>query len=325
MKISFTKFPIDISLCFLWSIIILPIAFYSMDDTIRIILGLPYIIFIPGYVLFFALFPTKKKDQGIDTIERVALSFGLSIALVPLIGYLLNFTPWGIRLESILISLFFFNIFVCFIAFYRWYKAPIEKRIIFSFEISPLKTKSKLEKILILFFGLSIIIAFSTLIYVISNPRTGETFTEFYVLGPQGKIAEYPQNLLIGENGSVIIGLVNHEYKTMNYTIEIWLINETTSYNKTVQKNETTYIHMWFINKITQPLNNTPITNDKEWKSQWEYNYTFQIKRRGEYKLTFLLFTTSTPDYHYYEDYKNVAEQKIQYAYERTYLTLYVN
>jgi len=46
----------------------------------------------------------KKKKQrpqprhtveGIDGIERVALSFGLSIAIVPLIGLVLNFTPWG--------------------------------------------------------------------------------------------------------------------------------------------------------------------------------------------------------------------------------------
>jgi uncharacterized membrane protein len=180
------------------------------------------------------------------------------------------------------------------------------------------------DLILILFLGLSIIIAFSTVIYVIINPRTGENFTEFYILGPEGKITGYPHNLSIGENGSVIIGLVNHEYKTMNYTIEIWLINETTSYNKSTQTNETTYTHMWFFNKITRQLNYTSITNDTEWKSQWEYNYTFQIKRRGEYKLTFLLFITPTPDYKYYEDYKNVGKQKIDYAYERTYLTLYV-
>jgi len=324
MKVSFTKFPIDIFLFFLWSIIILPVVFYSMDNTVRIILSLPFIIFIPGYVVLFALFPTKKTERGIGNAERVALSFGVSIALVPFIAYLLNFTPWGIRLSSILFSLFFFNIFVCFIAFYRWYKAPSEKRIIFSLEISSLKTKSSLEKILIIILGLSIIISFSTLFYVINNPRTGEAFTEFYFLGPGGKIAGYPQNLFIGENGSIIIGLVNHEYKTMNYTIEIWLINETTSYNTTSQKNETTYAHMWFLNKVTQPLNNMPITTDKEWKSQWEYNYTFQIKRRGEYKLTFLLFTTPTPDYHYYEDYRNLAKQKIQYAYGRTYLTLYI-
>ncbi len=42
--------------------------------------------------------------EGIDGIERVALSFGLSIAIVPLIGLALNFTPWGIRLVPIMIA-----------------------------------------------------------------------------------------------------------------------------------------------------------------------------------------------------------------------------
>src|SRR5699024_12451412 len=38
-----------------------------------------------------------RRAGSIDGIERVALSFGLSIAITPLIGLLLNFTPFGIR------------------------------------------------------------------------------------------------------------------------------------------------------------------------------------------------------------------------------------
>lgn len=324
MRISFTKFPISLFVCFLWSIIILPITLYPMDTAIRTVFGLPFLIFIPGYILVFALFPTKKIVQGIDTTERIALSFGLSIAIVPLIGFLLNYTPGGIGLQSILLSLLVFNIIVSFIAFYRWNKAPSQNRIIFSFEFSYFKTKNKFEMILIIFLVLSIIITFSTIIYVINNPRTGETFTEFYLLGSKGEIVGYPRNLSIGEDGSVIIGLVNHEYKTINYTIEIWLIEETYSYNTTTHTNETTYTHMWFMDKFTQSLKSISFTNDKDWKSQWEYNYTFQIKRRGEYKLTFLLFTTPAQEYNRYEDYKNIAEQWMKNAYQRTYLNINV-
>ena len=69
-----------------------------MKHPIRIILGLLFVLFLPGYSLIAALFP-KKKD--LDTIERLALSFGLSIAITPLIGLLLNYTPFGIRLTPI--------------------------------------------------------------------------------------------------------------------------------------------------------------------------------------------------------------------------------
>lgn len=70
------------------------IAFYP-DNLLRKALGLAFVLFFPGYVFITALFPEKKE---LDNLERLALSLGLSIAIVPLIGLLLNYTPWGIRL-----------------------------------------------------------------------------------------------------------------------------------------------------------------------------------------------------------------------------------
>ena len=80
------------------------IAFFP-NVVIRVVLGLPLVLFFPGYTLLSALFPRRKS---LNDIERFALSFGISIAVVPLIGLALNYTPWGIRLYPILISLFVF-------------------------------------------------------------------------------------------------------------------------------------------------------------------------------------------------------------------------
>ena len=55
--------------------------------------SLVFVLFLPGYSLIKALFSSKE----LDNIERLALSVGLSLALVPLVGLLLNYTPWGIR------------------------------------------------------------------------------------------------------------------------------------------------------------------------------------------------------------------------------------
>ena len=68
---------------------------------LRYILGSIFVLFLPGYSLIKTLFPTRE----IDNIERTALSIGMSLALVPLIGLLLNYTPWGIRLTPITVSL----------------------------------------------------------------------------------------------------------------------------------------------------------------------------------------------------------------------------
>jgi uncharacterized membrane protein len=324
MKITFTRYPIDIIFCIYFSVILIPIVLFIKENIILILLGLPFLLFIPGYLLTSALFPTKKNEHGIDTIERVALSFGLSIAIVPLIGLLLNYTPWGIRTGSILFSLFIFIIGMGIIAILRWKTIDPLKRHILVLEISFPKTKTRLESLLVYILGICIIIAFASAVYVVTIPRTGEKFTEFYLLGTSDKIDDYPHNLSLGEDKNVIIGILNHEYRTVNYTVEIWLINQSLEYNDTTHQNNTIYDHMWFMDKITTSLDHVKILNDTNWKSQWQYNYSFSIKRKGEYKLTFLLFTNQTQQYNLFEDYRSIAKEKIAHAYERIYLQINV-
>jgi hypothetical protein len=69
---------------------------------LRYVVGGVFVLFIPGYVLIETLYP---KAEELDRLERFALDIGLSLAVVPLVGLILNYTPWGIRLEPILLSL----------------------------------------------------------------------------------------------------------------------------------------------------------------------------------------------------------------------------
>lgn len=324
MRILFSKYPIDIILCILWSIVLLPIALLDLEGILRIILGLPFILFIPGYILIFALFPTRKTDKGIDIIERIALSFGLSIAVVPLIGLGLNYTPWGIRLEPILFSLFIFIVGVGSVAIYRWINTDSDERFTVSLDLSIPRSESRLDKALTIILVAFMIIAVVSLIYVIVIPKTGEKFTEFYLLGPGGKAEGYPKNLILGNNASVTIGILNHEYRSINYTIEIWLINQTMIYNESADENETVYNHMWFMDKINIMLNHIPIDIEGSWEPQWEYNYTFDINKMGDFKLAFLLFTEPTQNYSFSKDYKDTAEQKIEGAYRENHLWISV-
>jgi hypothetical protein len=86
---------------------------------LRSALAIMLIVFLPGYALIKLLFPTKlpkttpfltrnQTEPGSEstaTLERIALSVGLSLALVPLIGLILNYTPWGIRFTPMTLSL----------------------------------------------------------------------------------------------------------------------------------------------------------------------------------------------------------------------------
>lgn len=53
---------------------------------LRIVLGSAFVLFVPGFAWTYVFFKRGK----IDGIERVALSFALSIVLVPLTIFYLN-------------------------------------------------------------------------------------------------------------------------------------------------------------------------------------------------------------------------------------------
>ncbi|MDP4197098.1 MAG: DUF1616 domain-containing protein [Bacteroidota bacterium] len=202
------------------------------ETMLRNVIGLPFVIFLPGYALIAALFPAKSD---LDGIERTALSFGLSIAVVPLIGLGLNYTPWGIRPFPILISLSTFIFIMCGLAYLRRAKLPETETFNIPFRETALSLKSeimensesKLDRALTVFLILSILLSVATLVFVVVSPKEGEHFTEFYLLGPQGKADNYTTNYTLGQSGTLIVGIVNHEYRPINYTMEVRLENKS--------------------------------------------------------------------------------------------------
>ena len=221
--------PADLKIALVWLaanilVIYLPVL---NESPIRVLLTLPGILFLPGYCLIAAVFP---KEGDIDLIERIALSFGLSIAVVPLIGLGLNFTPWGIRLDPIVISLTVFSLVMILVAHYRRSLLPPEKRFRFPFsEITGTLRNamfpeggSRVDRFLTVVLIFAILIAVITTVYVIAVPKEGERFTEFFILGEKQKAADYPDRITVGQNYPLYIGVGNHEYRNVTYTIETW-------------------------------------------------------------------------------------------------------
>ena len=201
------------------------IAFWP-NNIARIVLGLPVVLFFPGYTLLAALFPQK---EGLSDIERFALSFGLSIAVVPLIGLALNYTPWGIRLYPILIALFIFIFVMSVIGWFRNRKLLQEERIALHIYIRfpslahLWSNQSWRDKIITAVLAVLVIGATGTLVYVMRQPRNVEKFTEFYILNDAGQVENYPGTIIAGQSLKVIVGVINHEVETTIYRIEITL------------------------------------------------------------------------------------------------------
>ncbi|WP_069807926.1 DUF1616 domain-containing protein [Vulcanisaeta thermophila] len=95
----------------LWYWVVLGISLASLSAVllissgplmyIRYALGALMTLFMPGYSLVETLYP---RGDELKPLERLALSIGLSLAITPLIGLILNYTPWGIRLIPIVVS-----------------------------------------------------------------------------------------------------------------------------------------------------------------------------------------------------------------------------
>lgn len=228
-----TKLDYDLWLIGILTILLAVVIAFVPNTIARIILGLPFLLFFPGYTLLAALFPKKGSLSG---VERVALSFGLSIAVVPLIGLILNFTPWGIRLEPILISLSVFIIATSGVAWYRREKLALEERFRVSFSMRQLfkvklpfwywQEQTLANNTVSLVMAVVIAVTIVGLGYMAATPGSGEKFSEFYILGPEGKPEDYPTELRVGEEGRVIAGIVNHEQVRTSYSVEVWIDGE---------------------------------------------------------------------------------------------------
>ena len=200
-------------------LLIIVITFFP-SSALRIVFGLPVVLFFPGYTLTAALF---RRKGALDVIARVALSFGLSIAVVSLIGLILNYTPWGIRLYPILISVTIFILATSLIAWYRRRRLAKAERFTVSFHLNlaPWRGQSLVDKVLSIILIMAILGAMGTLSYVIVKPKVGEKFTEFYILGLEGKAIDYPRELKVGEPGEVMVGIINREHETVSYWVKV--------------------------------------------------------------------------------------------------------
>ena len=222
------KLPLDLLIMLTWTISTLVFVLNPVlsDTFLRTVLGIPAVLFIPGYVLIAALFP--KKDD-LDALERIALSLGFSIAVAPLLGFLLNFT-FGIWLLPLLITLCIYNIALVIIAAYRRGKVREEERFQVPFHriFSAINNETipGTERILNVILIFVIALALGTVYYEITSPTIGERFTEFYILDPAGAAYSYPTNLKYDSPDEILVGVANHEYAPVNYTVQVALEGE---------------------------------------------------------------------------------------------------
>jgi uncharacterized membrane protein/LysM repeat protein len=251
------------------SFVLIVIIYLLPTSALRIILGAPFVLFFPGYTLVAALFPGKDDIEG---IERLGLSLGLSVAVLPLMGLVLNYTPFGITLLTTLISATSFMAGSTAIAYYRRGKLASEERFLLRFEldVAGWRASGLVDRSLTAALGVSIFLAVGTFLFVVAKPEVGERFTEFYILGIKGRAEDYPTEVFPGEPIQLTVGVVNREHEDVQYRVD-----------KNVDGRD--------VEEIAQ----IQLAHDEK----WEEGFTFALEQPGaDQKLTFNLYKEGQED-----------------------------
>jgi uncharacterized membrane protein len=280
MRIALRERPYDLVVVLTIGLILLLSVSIGPPGVARQVVAVASVLFVPGYTIVAALFP---RDGDLDWIERIALSFGLSIAAVALLGVVLNYTPFGVRVETIVGALLGFTLAISVIAYVRRVRVSPEERLGFELDVAVprMGELNGFDKAVTGTLAAVILVGVVALAFVLSVPQAKLGFTEFFLLNANGQPANYPSRLKVSENATVTLVVVNHENVGVNYTARVDLVglaivyNTTSGRNETIEANRTTW--SWFNASLADGDN-------------WTRRYSFSIRSAGLWKVQFLLF-----------------------------------
>jgi uncharacterized membrane protein len=188
---------------------------------LRLLLGLGYVLLVPGYTLQAALFP--RRDD-LDGPERLALSFGLSVVVVPPMALLLDALPWGIRTWPIVAVEALFIAACAGLALSRRRRLAEEARFTPALEFDWRgwwAEQDRTQRRLFASLGVALLLFAVGAVAIILSPKPGEKLTEFYILGPEGLAENYPRQAVVGQPVTVTMGIANHEGVLAEYAVEV--------------------------------------------------------------------------------------------------------
>lgn len=216
-------------------------------QSIRILLGAVFVLAAPGYAIASALFPhggptdkiasfsidRNEETIRITLVERLVVSVGLSIAVVPLVGLLLSYTQWQFDPTAITVAIACLTVTAAIAGAIRRWSIPIDQRFKISVVSAPThlaafigEARTHREDALAVIITLVLVVSAAGIGFAATGPGNGERFTEFYIQAENPESGEfepdaYPDKWASGEPVDVVVGLTNQEGETVDYTIVV--------------------------------------------------------------------------------------------------------
>lgn len=219
---------------------------------VRVAIVLPLLFFLPGYALLLMVYPYAydapttrwENTQRITLVERVALSFGMSIAITSLIAIALTQIEPGFSSVIAINSVSTVVVVLTLVGMGRRYRLsrheeftmPISQWVDRAHEtlIRVPDTRAVLSLVLVV----SAVTTAGALGFVVTQPNDGAGYTNFRLVqeSPSGDFvaANYTNELSDGEETSLIFSVENSEYETVQYTVLVVLQQLTE--DETVQR-----------------------------------------------------------------------------------------
>jgi len=216
---------------------------FDVPPALRVLFGGAALVVLPGYVLVALLFPHRSAAAApgrlatiggpdrVNTRTRLALSFGLSLAVLPVLGILISVSPWGFSEQTVA------GAFLAFVGIGGLLGAAVRRRLPpedrFRIPIdrwtgelrSALWTGPPAQRALNAVVLLSIGVALVAAGGVIAVPQGGQSFTDFAVLSANGDgelvAGGYPDDLETNGSATLVTAVENHEGETTTYTIVV--------------------------------------------------------------------------------------------------------
>lgn len=210
----------------LW--VLLGLILLDFSAPLRIPFAILSLLFIPGYVALTALY---SRSQELSVLERIAFSIAFSMALVIFSGLVLNFTPWGIRTVPVALANLGLTGALSVAAYRRRQHRVPPAGFDGLFRLPPLASAWRalpmMDRLVYGFLVLSVVVLIGAVGYKLSQRPPGSAFTEFYVLGQEGLLRDYPPRLIVGEPTELQVGIGNRERQEIEYTVRAVLEDAT--------------------------------------------------------------------------------------------------
>ncbi|MFC6838454.1 DUF1616 domain-containing protein [Halomarina ordinaria] len=307
--------PFDLVLALVYlgavDLLLLLNALGGPGSSLRVVLTLPAILFVPGYALAAAAFPRRAPDYdaerstarsrasllgrlsanaetGIDSVERAALGFGLSVALLPILGLVVAADPGPVTATTAAIVVTVLTAALALVATLRRLRVPSEDRYALPVGtwvagVNDATDDTALDTALSVALAVSVVLAAGAFAVGLAAPKDGTQYEDFTVgvETEDGYLVQagYPTDMNAGDSAELSFLLENNQDRATEYTVVIQQHRLDAS------------------GEVTQATELDRYRNTVEQGDSWQQEHIVTSQLDGErVRLVYLLYVDDVPE-----------------------------